>query len=364
MTDSAKRDGRIFIIAEAGVNHNGDPDTAKKLIDVAVAAGADAVKFQAFLSNRVVIEGADKAGYQKKKSGADEDQREMLRKLKLDGAIHSALFHYCQGRGIEFMSTAFDLGSLAMVKGLGVKRLKISSGEIISGPLLLEAARTGLPIIMSTGASTLSEVESALEVLAFGYLTPDGEPSGQAFRKAYETTEGRILLKKMVTLLHCTSQYPAPLEDANLKTMTTLSVAFGLRVGYSDHTLGFAVPVAAAALGATVIEKHFTLNRAMPGPDHAASLEPVELAAMVNAVREVEAAMGDGTKIPAPSEQENIGIIRKSLVASRPIAAGDAFTVDNLDFKRPGVGVSPMKYWEWLGRTACRDYIADEIIDG
>ena len=351
-----------YIIAEAGVNHNGSIDMAQELIDVAAAAGADAVKFQTFRAERLVSKSAHKAEYQKRTTDSGESQYEMIKKLELDLGMHHLLQQHCRELGIEFLSTPFDTESVDLLAGIGVSRMKVPSGEITNAPLLLKIARTGLPVIVSTGMSTLGEVEQALGVLAFG-CTEGRTPSIEAFAEAYVSHEGQAALRERVTLLHCTTEYPAPFADVNLRAMDTLHSAFGLPVGYSDHTEGIAVPVAAVARGARIIEKHFTLDRTLPGPDHKASLEPRELAAMVRSIRQVEQSLGGTLKAPAASELKNISVARKSLVAGGAIAEGDEFTEDNLAVKRPGNGMSPMLYWQVLGTRAQRPYIEDEPID-
>lgn len=356
----------VFIIAEAGVNHNGDLDTARQLVDAAVAAGADAVKFQTFKAENLVTQHAGKAAYQKIATDADENQLTMLKRLELKYELHFQLLAYCQSLRIEFLSTAFDFESLDfLVHALGVETLKIPSGEITNGPFLLAHALTGKPIILSTGMSTLGEVETALGVLAFGYLTGRDErqqPSISAFQQAYSSEQGQAVLREKITLLHCTSEYPTPMENINLRAMDVLRQAFGLRVGYSDHSVGLAVPVAAAARGATVIEKHFTLDRTQQGPDHKVSLEPDELKAMVSGIRDVEKALGLGLKCPQPLELENQKVARKSLVAKHPISLGECFNETNLTIKRPGTGKSPMDYWELLGEPSTHNYDADELV--
>lgn len=354
---------RVFIIAEAGVNHNGSLDMALQLIDAAAEAGADAVKFQTFKSEAVISRFAVKAEYQAKTTGGDESQLEMVKKLELDGAAHRALVAHCAKRGIQFLSTPFDLQSVdLLVDELDVPMLKIPSGEITNAPLLLKIARTGKPVILSTGMSTLGDVEQALGVLAFGYTQLDARPFHNDFMQAYFSGDGQEALREKVTLLHCTTEYPAPVGEVNLRVMQTMSHAFGLPVGYSDHTEGITIPVAATALGATVIEKHFTLDRSLPGPDHKASLEPEELAQMVKAIRQVEVALGNGSKIPAPSERKNMAIARKSIVAARDIKAGEVLNEENLTTKRPGSGMSPLFYWDVMGASAQRDYQQDEAI--
>ena len=353
----------VFIIAEAGVNHNGDFNTACQLIDVAVAACADAVKFQTFKAENLVTQHASKAAYQKVATGADENQLAMLKRLELKYEWHLQLVDYCQAKGIQFLSTAFDFESLAfLVDDLNVEQLKIPSGEITNGPFLLAHAVTGKRIILSTGMATLGEVETALGVLAFGYLAQTQAPSQQAFQQAYCSPAGQQALKEKVTLLHCTSEYPTPLENIHLRAMDVLQQAFGLKVGYSDHSVGLSVPIAAAARGASIIEKHFTLDRSLQGPDHKVSLEPDELKTMVKSIREVEQALGLGFKCPQPIEFENQTVVRKSLVASTAIAKGDCFTAANLAIKRPGTGKSPMEYWRVLGEKSTQAYAADQLI--
>lgn len=353
----------VYIIAEAGVNHNGSLDLAKKLIEVAAEAGADAIKFQTFKADNLVSRVAPKAEYQIENTGASESQYEMIQKLELDEAAHIELAAHCRSCGIEFLSTPFDLESLEMlVRKFDISRIKIPSGDITNAPLLLEAARTGKPVILSTGMSTMGEIEMALGVLALGYTARGVSPSLAAFEKAYISAMGRKALQDNVTLLHCTTEYPAPFTDINLRAMSTLQQAFALPVGYSDHTQGVAIPVAAVALGAVIIEKHFTLDNDLPGPDHKASLEPDELMQMVRSIREVELAMGSALKQPAVSELKNRPIARKSLVAARDICKGESFTRNNLAVKRPGDGISPVYYWEWLGKIADRDYHQDDKV--
>lgn len=351
----------IFIIAEAGVNHNGERDLAFALVDAAAEAGADAVKFQTFNAHELASTDAPKATYQTEATGAAESQLEMLQRLELPHALHHELVAHCANRGITFLSAPFDASSLEfLVNDLSLNMLKIPSGEITNGPLLLAAAMSGCDIILSTGMSTLAEVETALGVLAFGFTMEEATPSQDAFMDAFASEAGRISLKEKIILLHCTTEYPAPHADANLRAMETLRDAFGLRVGLSDHTPGIAVPIAAAALGADVIEKHFTIDRSLPGPDHQASLEPGELKDMINGIRATEEALGDGAKQPRPSEIKNIDIVRKSLVITKPIKAGQPFTSENLSNKRPGTGTSPMAYWDLLGQRAERDFAKGE----
>lgn len=351
---------KVFIIAEAGVNHNGSPQLAAELVKAAAQAGADAVKFQTFKAERIASRHAQKANYQSRLTDPGS-QREMLRKLELSETHLAHLSDLCGHIGIEFLSTPFDHESVDVLTGIGVKRLKISSGDLTNAPLLLKAASTGLPVILSTGMARIDEIANALGVLAFGYLKKDN-PSKKSFEKARLSAEGQTALQDKVVLLHCTTEYPAPLEDVNLRAMETLAVEFGLPVGYSDHTPGTAVPVAAAALGACVIEKHFTISRDLPGPDQRASLEPSELKSMIEAIREVEEALGSPVKAPAPSEKKNMPAARRSLVALRPVRKGELFSRENLGVKRPGTGLSPLEFWDYLGKPAERDYEEDELI--
>lgn len=328
----------IFIIAEAGVNHNGDMKLAKKLVDAAKSAGADAVKFQTFKAECLVSKTAQKAEYQKKAAEAEESQLEMLKKLELTYSGFKELKEYCAQKGIVFLSTAFDLDSIDFLESLEIPIFKVPSGEITNLPYLIKIAGTGKPVILSTGMSDLEEVEWALKVLR-------------------ENGAGAI------TLLHCNTQYPTPFENANLLAMPTLKERFGVAVGYSDHTLGIEAPIAAVALGAAVIEKHFTLDKNLEGPDHKASLDPQELTAMVTSIRNIEAALGDGIKKPSASEMLNKPAARKSIVAKRNIAKGEIFTENNLTIKRPGNGISPMRWFEVLGTSAARDFCEDELIE-
>jgi N-acetylneuraminate synthase len=349
------------VIAEAGVNHNGSLDMARKLIDVAVESGADAVKFQTFKAELMISRHAPKADYQKWTTEAAESQLEMVRRLELDAAAHKVLIEHARQAGITFLSTPFDAESVDLLaKEFNLPIIKVSSGDITNGPLLINIARHCKRVILSTGMSTLGEVELALGALAFGYLRCD-DPSPEKFQKAF--ADGRTLLCEHVTLLHCTSEYPAPFNNINLRAMDALRTAFSLPVGLSDHSVGITVPIAAVACGASVIEKHFTLDRTLPGPDHRASLEPAELKAMVMGIRQVEKAIGDGTKQPTPAEQKNAVVARKSLVAGRLIRRGEVFSPDNIAIKRPGQGISPMQYWRWVGTLAKRDYAQDEILD-
>ena len=355
---------RVTVIAEAGVNHNGDAGLALKLVDAAADAGTDVVKFQTFRAETLVSPRAPKAAYQEKATGADEGQLGMLRGLELSRDAHRRARDRCRERGIEFLSTPFDVESVRFLSDeMKVTAIKIGSGNLTDAPLLLGAARSGLPVVLSTGMGTLAEIEAALGVLAFGYAAgPDERPSRAAFRQAFASEAGRAAIGGKVTLLHCTTEYPAPAAEANLRAMETMRGTFGLPVGLSDHTPGIAIAIAAVALGAVAIEKHLTLDRAMIGPDHAASLEPDQFAALVAAVRAVESALGDGEKRPQPIEIKNRPIARKSLVALRAIAKGETFDARNLGTLRPGDGVSAMEYFDWLGRAAERNYAAGETL--
>lgn len=330
----------VYVIAEAGVNHNGSLDTALALVDAAASAGADAVKFQTFRADALVAAGAPKAAYQQATTSAEESQLDMIRHLELDEEAHVALIARARDRGIEFLSAPFDLESVEMLARLGLGTFKLPSGAVTDLPLLRAVGRLGIAVILSTGMATLDEVRAALEAL---------EAAGTS--------------RMQVTVLHCTTEYPADPADVNLHAMRTMAEELGVAVGYSDHTTGITIPIAAAALGATVIEKHFTLDRTMPGPDHRASLESAELAEMIRAIRTVEVALGDGLKVPAPTELDNARVARKSITAARRIGAGERFSDDNLTTKRPGTGMSPMRWDDVVGRTASRDFEKDEAIE-
>ena len=331
---------RTFIIAEAGVNHNGSLELAKKMIDVAVDAGADAVKFQTFKAEKVVSRYAPKAEYQKKTTSADESQLEMVKKLELDKVAHEELLAHCRFRNIQFLSTPFDLESIDLLNKLGLEIFKIPSGEITNLPYLRKIGAMKKEIIISTGMADLGEIEDALDVL---------------------TSVGTKL--KDITVLHCNTEYPTPMQDVNLNAMQTIKSAFpGIHVGYSDHTEGIEVSIAAVAMGATILEKHFTLDKNMEGPDHKASLEPDELTAMVMAIRNIEKALGNGIKKSSPSELKNKPIGRKSIVAIKNIQKGESLTEENLTIKRPGTGISPMRWDEVIGQVAQKDYEEDELI--
>lgn len=331
---------RTLVIAEAGVNHNGDLGMARKLVEVAAEAGADLVKFQTFSADRLVTAQARKADYQARTTDAGESQHAMIRRLELTRDMHVALIGECAARGIEFSSSGFDVRDIDMLVELDIRRFKVPSGELTNLPYLRHLGRYGKPVILSTGMATLGEIEEALDVL---------EQAGTP--------------RHTITVLHCTTEYPTPMDEVNLRAMETIRAAFGVAVGYSDHTIGIEVPVAAVALGAAVIEKHFTLDRSLPGPDHRASLEPHELASMVRSIRNIEHALGDGMKRPSRSERDNMVIVRKSLVAARPIRKGEPYTPDNVCVKRPGNGLSPMRWDDVMGRPAPRDFDVDEAIE-
>jgi N-acetylneuraminate synthase len=353
-----------LIIAEAGVNHNGQEDLAFKLVDAAFEAGSDIVKFQTFKAVNLVTASAQQAEYQITNTGKEESQLAMLSRLELSYESHHRLLAYCNELGIEFLSTAFDLESLYfLVHDLGLKKLKIPSGEITNAPLVLAHAQMGCDLIVSTGMASLSDIEGVLGVIAFGYLNDaNKQPSVEAFEEAYLSKQGQQLLKEKVTLLHCTTEYPAPVSDINLNVMNTMSQAFSLPVGYSDHSEGIVVPIAAVAKGAVLIEKHFTLDKSMDGPDHKASLDPLELKAMIDAIRIVELAQGYGIKGPQPSEVKNKAVARKSLIVKGKIQVGDVFSQDNVTVKRPGSGMSPYQYWDIIGSKSKKSYSDGDFI--
>ncbi|MDG2242467.1 MAG: N-acetylneuraminate synthase [Rhodospirillaceae bacterium] len=364
MTDAKPH---TFVIAEAGVNHNGDIDRARAMVDVAADAGADAIKFQSFKGDKLVTSRAPKAAYQIRNTEGDGGQAAMLKALELSDADHQTLFDSATAAGIEFLSTPFDDTSLELLVGtLNVRRLKIASGELTNAPLVLAMAQAGKPIILSTGMATIAEIREALGVLAFGFLA-SGEgrsfvANAAAFNDAFEGDAGKAALAAKVTLLHCTSAYPAAPEVINLRAIETLREEFGLAVGLSDHSQGIAVATAAVARGASVIEKHFTLDKTLPGPDHVASLDPQSLHDMIAAIRTVEAALGSGEKVPVTEERDTSAVTRRSLVATAPIAKGDFFTHTNLGTRRPGDGIAPIHYWDILGAESDRAYNVDDLI--
>ena len=331
---------RTLIIAEAGVNHNGDIKLAKQLIDIAADSGADYVKFQTFSADRLVTESADKAEYQKQFVDSSESQYEMLKRLELSVEMHFELIEHCDRRLIKFLSSGFDNQSVELLIGLGVDLIKIPSGEVTNLPFLRYVGSLGLPVILSSGMSTMKDVSDALSIL---------EKTG--------------LRRDQITVLHCTTEYPTPMDEVNLRAMSSIRKTLGVAVGYSDHTMGIEVSIAAAALGASVIEKHFTIDRSLPGPDHKASLEPIEFSAMVKAIRNVEVALGSDVKEPSISEIKNMRIVRKSILAGRKIEAGEILSSLNLVVKRPGDGVSPMNWDNLIGQFASREYLPGEKID-
>lgn len=351
------------VIAEAGVNHNGSLDRAIALVDAGADAGANAVKFQIFRADSLVTRQAPKANYQVRQTGDAGSQRDMLKALELGSDAFRQIAAHCSHRGVTFLATPFDDASVDfLVDDLGARQLKVSSGDLTNAPLLLKMAQAGVPIILSTGMSTMGEIKEALGVIAFGLARRDN-PSRAAFEEAYSSAEGQGLLRSNVTILHCTTEYPTPLMDVNLRAMDTLGDEFGLPVGYSDHTAGISVAIAAAARGAVIVEKHFTLDRSLEGPDHAASLEPSELASMIAAIRDVEVCLGSGDKKPCASELVTAGVARRSIYAARPIKQGETFSSANLTVRRPAGGRSPISFWELLGTRATRDYQAEEAIE-
>lgn len=357
---------RVQVIAEAGVNHNGDKKLALELVDIAIEAGADIVKFQTFRAEKLVSQHGKKAAYQAKATGDEqESQLAMLKKLELDRSFFPELMAYCKKGGIGFLSTPFEEDSLAFLASeLQLDTIKIPSGEITNAPFLLACARTPCNIILSTGMATLGDVEAALAIMAYGMdpSNPEAPPSPESCQESFGNPACYRQLQQRVTLLHCTTEYPAPFADLNLRAITTLAQAFGLKVGFSDHSPGVTAPVMAVALGAQVIEKHFTISKSLPGPDHLASLEPDELKHLVQSIREAEAALGDGRKIPRPSEIPNMAIARKSLVATATIKEGELITAANLGSKRPGDGISPFRYWQHLNRRAQHSYQAGDAL--
>ncbi len=352
----------VLIIAEAGVNHNGEKDKAFALVDAAAAAGADAVKFQTYKTEDLASMSVPKADYQKRSTDSNETQFEMLKKLELPESWHFELKLYAENKGITFISTAFDIKSLSFLEKLGLPFYKVPSGEITNAPLLKAFARTGKEIILSTGMATLGEVEQALAILAWGFLCDKEPESLDQIWQHWSVQDTRKSIREKVSLLHCTSQYPTPLSEVNLKAMDTLSSAFGLPVGYSDHTEGLLIPLAAVSRGATIIEKHFTLDRQLPGPDHRASLEPDELKEMVTQIRSLEQALGDGYKAPQPSEFDSRTSARQSLVAKQDMAKGSLFTFESLGTARTGNGISALHYWDNINTPATKNYKAGEAL--
>lgn len=357
-------DPRTLIIAEAGVNHNGDVATAIRLIDTAAAVGADVVKFQTFNAAKLAAASAVKADYQKRMTDGAENQLDMLTRLQLTEEAHHILMARCEEKGITFLSTAGEVDSLRfLAEGLKLPIIKLGSGEVTNAPLLLAAARSDARLILSTGMATLSEIETALGILAFGMQNSDDQEAGRAaFADALLYTEAFEILRGRVSLMQCTTEYPSLVEDSNLRVMDTLRGAFGLEVGYSDHTEGNAVSIAAVACGATMIEKHFTLDRTMAGPDHAASIEPDELRELVLGIRQVEKALGTGIKRPSPVEQRNRPIVRRSIVATRDLPVGHVLSAADMTVKRPGHGISPVDLWGCIGRRLASPITRDQAI--
>jgi N-acetylneuraminate synthase len=353
---------RTLVIAEAGVNHSGSLETALALVDAAADAGADIVKFQTFKASALVGPAARKAEYQQRTTDASESQQAMLQRLELPQSAHHTLIAHAKQRGIEFLSTPFDQQSLEFLMSLKLPRIKIGSGDLTNAPLLHSIAKAGAILILSTGMATLAEVEQALGVLAHGYSGSSQPPGISAFQAAWRDAAARERLARHVSLLHCTTEYPCPPGDVNLAAMATMKTAFQLPVGYSDHTDGIEVSLAAVALGAGIIEKHLTLDRNAEGPDHAASLEPADFKRMVSAIRTIEGALGDGVKAPKDSEVKNIAVARKSIVAVQSLMAGDTIGADDITAKRPGTGRAPIEYWSLIGTRTARSYDAEDQV--
>ncbi len=353
-----------YIIAEAGVNHNGVLDNAFRLVDVAKHSGADAVKFQTYQTEQLVTQDAPKADYQKANTLGSDNQFEMLKSYELSKDDHSKLLEYCNEVAIDFLSTPFDRQSADfLIHDLNINRVKISSGDLTNLPLLLHIARQNCPIILSTGMAYLHEIEKALATISYGYCgMTSTEESLEQFFQAYSTDAARSLLRERVALLHCTTAYPTPYENINLNAMKTLASSFQLPVGLSDHSEGIVIPLAAASREANIIEKHITLDKSMPGPDHKASLDPTELQFMVKGIRQIESALGSGLKRPFACELKNRDAVRKSLVAQQPIAKGELFNPDNLTVKRSGKGIEPECYWDFLGMPSQKNYGVGEVI--
>ena len=331
--------GKTIIIGEAGVNHNGEMWLAKKLVDVAADAGVDYVKFQTFKADDLVSKNSEKADYQKLQTGTKESHYEMIKKLELSYKDHAELINYCKYKNIKFLSAPFDIKSVDLLVDLGLNLLKIPSGEVTNLPFLEHVAKTGKYVILSTGMCYLDEIEDSIKILYLNGLT-----------------------KNKLSILHCNTEYPTPFEDVNLNAMIEIKEKFGIDIGYSDHTAGITVPIAAVSMGAKIIEKHFTVDSNLPGPDHKASLEPNELKKMVNSIRDIEKALGSNKKTPSPSEEKNIAIARKSLVAKSSISKGDIFNIENITTKRPGTGISPMRWYEYLGKKSNFNYNLDDLI--
>lgn len=358
------KNGKVYIIAEAGVNHNGSLKRAMQMITSAASSGADAIKFQTFKVDKLVTKAALKAKYQMAAGDSGKSQYDMLKKLELKKEYYPLLVKAARYHNIDFISSPFDLESFRfLTMDLKLPVIKLSSGEINNGPLLLEAGRSRRKIILSTGMSNLKEIEVALGILAYGFMCPENPPLYRDIVKAYRSPMGRKYLKSNVTLLHCTSEYPAPFNEINLAAIGLMRKHFGLKIGYSDHSVGYAVPIAATSLGIAILEKHFTVSRKLKGPDHKVSLTPWELAKMVISIRQVEKALGSPMKNITTTEKTNIKAIRKSIFAANPIKRGERFTQENISIKRPASGLSPLKYWSLLGKIAKRNFKIDEVIE-
>ena len=354
---------RVLIIAEAGVNHNGSLEQAMALVDVAADAGADIVKFQIFNADTLVTETAPKADYQIETTGKEKSQYEMLKALELSQQDHIDLKARCDKKGIQFLSTPFDeVSARFLTDEMNLPMMKIGSGELTNAPLLLEISQKKLKIILSTGMAEIPEIKEALGVIAFGLLGGTQTPNTAEFEKAFSSEEGKHALQEKVTVLHCTTEYPTPPKDVNLRAMELLREELNLPIGYSDHTQGIQASIIAVAAGATVIEKHFTQDRSLPGPDHRASIEPRELKLMIQGIRGVEVLLGEKKKVPTAGELENRKVARKSLVASRAIKQGEKFSADDFSVKRPGTGLAPSRYWDLIGKEASKNYEKDELI--
>lgn len=355
---------KTFIIAEAGVNHNGSLKMAKELVKVAKESGADAVKFQTFKAENLVTKQAQQAAYQVENLGKASSQLAMLKKLELTYEEFVELQSFCQTEQIEFLSTPFDFESVDfLLDEIAIETVKIPSGELTNAPFIHYIATKRKPIILSTGMATVEEIHEALAFIAYGYARPLEPVVLEQVHAFYRTEEAKEALKKYVTLLHCTTQYPAPMDSINLNAMNELEKIFNISIGLSDHSEGINVPIAAVSIGAKVIEKHFTLDKTLEGPDHIASLNPAELKSMIKGIRDVERALGNGIKKPTSVEIQNRIPVRKSLVAKTPIKIGEVFTTDNLTVKRPGLGIEPSKYWTYIGQTASKSYDEDALID-
>jgi N-acetylneuraminate synthase len=353
---------RTYVIAEAGVNHNGDRDMAFALVKIAAEAGADAVKFQTFVAEQLAAASLQKAEYQKVNTGSDEGQLAMLKKLELPRDWHAPLQDYANSLGITFISTAFDLDSLAFLETLDLPFYKIPSGEVTNAALLIAFAQTGRPVVLSTGMASIAEVEQALALIAYGYCHPEAPSGLDAVQRFWSTSQAADVIRQKVSLLHCTSRYPTRDEEVNLRAMDSLAAAFGVPVGYSDHTEGLVAATAAVARGAHIIEKHFTLDKTLPGPDHRASLSPQELTELITQIRQVEAMLGRAIKVPCASEWDTRAVARQNIIVTRPIAAGETFSRANLATARAGKGVSALYYWDYMGKQAEQAYQPGDVL--